>query len=344
MAEVGFDQLKKNREVSFKEMLLFSPLDEINKDETGQIRFVEGLNGPIAFLSSKGINYKPFNEDIQYLNNWSNFFASIDGMGGMGKEGSGRKAAFILAEEMKKGTNESQNIKKIHLKAHYQMRANHLGEGGVCYLTAQIKNNTLETNQAGDVRAVIIKKNGQIFETQDECLPNKKNTVYNYIQGNSLGKITSHKFPLEVGDRLVIASDGVWDNFYSSKNSLQEESTKNLASLIKDKSIREAINLLNHYLKNRMSSGKGKPDNYNLIIYDFVKPTRGNLNLNNAQNIRELLLSFDHLKGIQGSSQYYSPEQLKSIVKRFFNGELTKNHLTRSGDLREKVLQLSAKR
>jgi hypothetical protein len=35
MAEVGFDQLKKNREVSFKERLLFSPLDEINKDETG---------------------------------------------------------------------------------------------------------------------------------------------------------------------------------------------------------------------------------------------------------------------------------------------------------------------
>ena len=341
MPEIGLDQPQKNNEKVLKEKLLFTSFDEINKDEKGQIRFIEGLNGPIAFSSSKGIRYKPINEDVQYLNTWSNFFASIDGMGGAGKEGSGLKAASILAEEMKKGLNKGENIKNIHLNAHHQMAKDHLNEGGACFLTAQIKNDVLETNQAGDVRAIIIKKNGGIYETKDECLPQKRNIVYNCLQGNRLGEITSCKFPLNPGDRIVIASDGVWDNFYYTKNSSQKESTENLVKLIKNQPLKAAVNMLTNWLKIKMFSKEGKPDNYNFIIYDFVKPARYNLNLRNAQNIREILLSFDRHKGIQGSSQFYPAEQLKIIIKRFFNGELNKNHLTRNEGLREKVLQLA---
>ena len=343
MPEVGFDQPQKieSKRALAEKKLGFFPLDEINKDDKGQIRIIEGLNGPIAFSSSKGIRYKDFNEDIQYLNTWSNFFASIDGMGGMGEPGAGRKAAFILAEEIQKGINKGQEMKQIHLNAHFQLKRNGVGEGGACFLTAQIKGRTLEIHQAGDVRAVVIKKNGQILETKDECLPHQKHTVYNCLQGDYLGKMTTEEFPLEEGDRVVIASDGVWDNFYLEKDSPQRESTENLVKLIKNQPLKAAANIITNWLKIKMSSPEGKPDNYNFIIYDFVKPPRKNLTLAEAENLREVLLSFDRITGLQGSKQFFSPEALKSVVKRFFTGELTANHLTRSEGLREKILQLA---
>ncbi len=341
MAKLGFDKSKKITESFSRERLLFSTLDEINQDETGQLRFIEGLNGPIAFSSSKGYRYKSFNEDLQYINTWSNFFVSIDGMGGMGKEGDGKKAALIFAQEIKKGLDRGEEISEIHKKAHLQMKEKQIEDGGVCFLAARIKNNFLETFQAGDVRAVIIKKNGKFYETKDECLSYKKNVVYNCLQGNNPGEITYQKFPLDVGDRIVIASDGVWDNFYYAKDSPQKESTAMVVKLIKNENIKAAANMLKNFLRVNMSSSHGKPDNYNFIIYDYLKPPSRHLNLRDAQNIRELILSLDKAKGIQGSQQYYPSEVLKSIIKRFFNGELTEKYLTRSEGLREKVLKLA---
>jgi len=63
---------------------------------------------------------------------------------------------------------------------------------------------------------------------------------------------------LSEGDRIIAASDGLWDNF----------SSQEVYRLVKGKSSQEAMAILNKKVKRAMASG-GKRDNLNIIIYDF---------------------------------------------------------------------------
>jgi len=63
---------------------------------------------------------------------------------------------------------------------------------------------------------------------------------------------------LSEGDRIIAASDGLWDNFPSQE----------VYRLVKGKSPQEAMAILNKKVKRAMASG-GKRDNLNIIIYDF---------------------------------------------------------------------------
>ena len=242
-----------------KSRVSYNPIDEIPRNRLDTPRVVKGRNGKIAFGTDEGIGYKPVNEDAIFINTKANVFASIDGMGGMGK---GDRAAQILAQEIQRGVRGRSSIQRIISGASNRMAKEGVGKGGACYIVGHIGENILNIYQAGDVKLIVVGRMGNVrFETEDEGMGSK---VFNCVQGTNAGEITKSKVRLNIGDRIVVASDGLWDNY----------SPKQIAGYVHNKEIKQAISGINRSVKDLMKSRRGKPDNINIIIYDFERSTR----------------------------------------------------------------------
>jgi len=213
---------------------------------------IKTKNGQIAAGTDEGVGYKDVNEDGVAINAAKEVFISIDGIGG---HSGGQEAKNILSESFLAGIRDGHSMKKR-------------GRGGACYVAGRIiedrEGAVLEVAQAGDVRLVILDEEGAKLATQDENNPQKKNMVSNFVSYNYQGKTTTRRFRLREGDRVVVASDGLWDNL----------TPQDVHSLVKGKSPRKAVAALNKRVKRAMASG-GKPDNLNIIIYDF-RPEKKN--------------------------------------------------------------------
>lgn len=244
-------------------------VDEIATNSLDAPKFVKAKNGTVAYGSDEGVGSKEWNEDRVTVNTGDgNGFVVIDGMGGEGWEGCGETAAQILAEEFQKGFQNGTSFEDIQKFAHQRMAAIDLGDGGACYVGFRIEGKKLNIAQAGDCKLIVLDKNGVIkFATTDEGF---RNMVSNAITGNKQGKTTKSTADLEVGDHIVVASDGLFDNL----------SPQEVADLIRGKTIREAIFLLNTKVKEKMecfrTSGEeerknmqAKPDNISILIYDI---------------------------------------------------------------------------
>lgn len=231
----------------------FDMVDEIPLDTLDVPRIIEGKNGKLAFGTDIGVNYpKPTNEDALVINTKKNSFAVIDGMGGMGL---GNEAAKILAQEIQKGFQENIMMEQAQKNASQKMSERGLGQAGACYLSCEVFGDELQISQAGDVKLVLYGKDKIKFETTNEGLGV---IVTNAVQGTKTGQTTKSSFRYEKGDRLVIGSDGLWDN-------ISPEDTR---KAIQGKSAEEAIKILNAAAKAKMTRD-GKPDNISVILYEL---------------------------------------------------------------------------
>lgn len=220
-------------------------------------------NGRIVAGTDEGTGYKSVNEDGIAINTKKEAFISIDGVGG---HSGGREAKDILSQAFLAGIGEDQSFKEIQHQAHLAMRKK--GQGGACYVAGKIietdSGAVLEVAQAGDSRLVVLDEEGIKLTTKDENNPRKKSEVTNFVSYGYQGRTTTHRFRLEPGDRIIAASDGLWDNF----------SSEEVYRLTREKSPQEAMAVLNKRLRTVMISG-GKPDNLNIIIYDFRPEEKG---------------------------------------------------------------------
>ena len=218
---------------------------------------IKTKNGRIVAGTDEGVGYKDVNEDGVAINTVKEAFICIDGIGGYG---GGQEAKNILSEAFLAGVRDGYSFEEIQHKAHLAMRER--GFGGACYVAGRITEDregaVLEVAQAGDVRLVVLGEKGVKSATQDENNPQKKNMVFNFVSHDYQGKTTTCRFVLKEGDRIIAASDGLWDNLTS----------QNVYSLVKGKSPREAMAVLNKRVKKAMASD-GKPDNLSIVIYDF---------------------------------------------------------------------------
>ncbi len=232
-------------------------IDEIPRNSLDKPIVAKARNGIIAFGTDEG-GRKPPNEDRIYINTKANVFASIDGMGGMG---NGGRAAQILAQEIQRGVREKSTVQRMTSNASDRMASEGIKKGGACYIFGHIRENVLNVFQAGDVKLVVIDGRGNVrFTTKDEGIGNK---VFNSVQGIDSGEITKSKVRLNIDDKIVVASDGLWDNY----------SPQQIAKYVYNKDVKQAINGINKSVKNLMKSGRGKCDNINVIIYDFKRFT-----------------------------------------------------------------------
>ncbi len=244
------------------------PVDEIATNSLNNPKFVKIKNGTIAYGTDKGVGYKDHNEDVVVVNSEKNGFAVVDGMGG---QGHGEEAAGLLAIELKRGFQKGKNFDDVHVKAHRSMVNANVRSGGACYIGAKIEGDRLNIGQAGDVKLMVIGVDGKIkYETTDQGFGN---IVTNAVMGNSHSNGTTklHSVDLAVGDRILVGSDGLFNNIPPEE----------IAEFVSGKTIQEAIQILNLHAKERMRDAvelkaaglkvnvsDGKPDNISIVIYD----------------------------------------------------------------------------
>jgi len=326
MSEISLDQPRRS---VFNHENINLSFDRIVNKEFTPPRVIEAENGPLGFFCHKGL--RNFNEDALVINNRINAFASIDGMGGAGNFGDGQKAAAILASEFQKFFQKGWDLDKVRFLANQQMLRNGIKEGGACYLAGKINNGLLDIYQAGDLRLIVINKQGRLnFETQDERLPNgPRNIVTNAVSGESAGKVNRYRTRLDYGDRLIIGSDGLWDNL----------TTEQVMKIVQKQNITEATPRLNDMALRKMGSELGKKDNINVLIYDYLRPSKPK-NILEIENFGELYHHLYQIGPVQGSNRTYDPEGLIKIINLVRSNNAPVNSLTRGQGIREKVKEL----
>jgi len=318
---------------------------KITKDRLDSPITRESVRGVVAYGTDEGVNYKPVNEDSIVVDTAHDAFAVIDGMGGMNH---GTLASRILAEEILAGFIKGDDIQLCQKSASYRMKSKGVGNGGACYLAFKMTENSVYGWYAGDLQLAVLRNNGVAFVTQPENHPNKLAIVTNAVQGSSEGDTQRFKVSLVDGDRIIAASDGLWDNF------TPEDVARQIAGL----STQDAISKLNSLAKEKMRSG-GKPDNISVIIYDFSPgrrdpkttstsipqgpDTESVLPYTTANSWEELEEAIRAGPGIQGSSDFFGPNDLIGIVRQVRRGTLPIESVTNAKGLRGVVRKLIAR-
>jgi len=301
------------------------------------------------------------------VNPGKGYFAVIDGMGGVE---NGEVAARILAQELHYAFasryESASDAFEVHKKSSGRMSREGVGNGGACYLAGKIKLSELHTYQAGDVKLKVFKKSGRIETTEDEAF---EGAVTNFIDARipreniGQGKVTENKFKLDVGDIIVAASDGLWDNVVPEKvqEFLKSSSPEKVIKKIFDEAMRgrkrDNISILIYIIESLQKHEE--------IIGEGTKPTtissarevNGGFEKYNDEGIRNkinLANSFDELykflnsiKGLQGSIKFYDPVTLIRGIENVRKGKLYKEgdkhpvgEITNTCGLRDKVIKL----
>ena len=121
----------------------------------------------VVAATDKGIGYKDWDEDRVVVSPRADMMAVVDGMGG---QGNGKKAAEILAAELAKNPVD---IALAVENAKMKMDQDKMGISGACFMASRVRNENgrkmLDYYQAGDVKLIVIGKNGKLkHESTDQ--------------------------------------------------------------------------------------------------------------------------------------------------------------------------------
>lgn len=199
--------------------------------------------GSYSAQTHEGLGYKPINEDgIAQGENWA---LVLDGMGGMGTvKGAGAEASRIAGEkifEFMQDPNQGGDLRRAFLAAHQALQTSAATDGGtvaVAHRIVPLGGGAFKTVfvHVGDAAGMIYRKNPggrwiQVFRTEDQSpvadayrrgdfentLMMRASPFANRVD-SGLGlegerpKPVVSEFPLEPGDVLLMASDGITDN------------------------------------------------------------------------------------------------------------------------------------
>lgn len=247
--------------------------------------------GSYDAFSSEGILYKGRNEDALLIDPDRDFLAVMDGMGG---HHGGNVASCIMTDFLEYGLQHGMSMEQAICfgnEAILERSKNDAKLGGAypmgtTLVAAQIHADKLKVIHVGDSKLLVIRQGQVVFETQDhtngqslhrEGLIDADTAHFlNHILSRSLGTdpilpnrdLEKHTFNLKSGDRILMMSDGVSDNFYDQNFKLEE-----LALLASKGEVPDCIQqirdrCLEHMKEGKLPSGyRAKPDNLSLILY-----------------------------------------------------------------------------
>ncbi len=242
-------------------------------------------NGILAAASFRGVGYKDMNEDRILIAPAVSMVAVIDGMGG---PGGGETASEILAEEL---SQLHEPTPALLLAAQSQASERMLKEcsspdSGVCFVILWLVQETLHVCYAGDVKLIVVDDQQQIkLETRDHSLLNswidsgylrpeeainhpQRHIVTQALTGTLIPDCDHHEVQVQVGDRLVVATDGLWDNFTVDEviDSIQDQDVQTGATSLMQQAA----------TKMRRTSADDwegvlvpKPDNISIVVFDI---------------------------------------------------------------------------
>ncbi|MBF0279213.1 MAG: serine/threonine-protein phosphatase [SAR324 cluster bacterium] len=243
-------------------------------------------HGQFAINSKRGIGYKKVNEDRVIVLPQFQFFSVIDGMGG---PGDGEKASEILTDELSR--MPSPNLAEImHVEERVAARIQsecHTPESGVCFVMFWVKNSTLNICHVGDVKLALLDKDQKIkLETRDHTMLNawidqgylspeealfhpQRHIITKALTGNEIPKPEMQQIALNYGDRLIVATDGLWDNFTIAEiiDMLSGSSPQEDTKMLMEKSLEK---MQRPRSDNWEGSLLPKPDNISILIGDLT--------------------------------------------------------------------------
>ena len=236
------------------------PLEKIDAifTESGieQARIVRSPSGSFIFVTEHAGKDGP-NEDGLVINTERDAFCVIDAMGGMNNP---ILANRIVTEEFLRAFREGEDMRLTHLATTKRMIQEN-PHGAACYTAIRINKKTLEVQQGGDTGIIVvnaINKKVKLGLWKELHADTRESII-----GDWKGEKPSRAFTeLQNGDRIYLASDGLWANVQTGdllKKTPHIRIDKALAYL-RERALRE--------MTERVRPEFANPDNLTIFIYD----------------------------------------------------------------------------
>lgn len=229
-------------------------------------------NGLIVSGTDKGYGYEnrnanKENEDGGVIDLFRNCYAKVDALGGSSNTPGyylrGDEARCHCEEALREGFAAGKSFTEVRDDMHRRMKEAQLAENGACFLAFRIEGKTLHLAYSGDVRLVIIGKDGKVrYQTKPNHEEENHDFVKGPVTGLNPGELMTNSLELQEGDRILAYSDGIDENL----------TPEQISGLIIGKSVEEAFKILADETERLMRSGQGKSDNRTLLIFDLQTP------------------------------------------------------------------------
>jgi serine/threonine protein phosphatase PrpC len=229
--------------------------EQISENNFDRVETILTKGGRVAMASDAF--GREINQDRIYFDLEKDTFAVIDGMGGYDH---GDIAAESVAIAMKEGIDNSYSPEQIQTRAHEIMKQSGVIKGGACYFAGRISKKKMSVWYAGDVSAVVFNQKGEIKYM------NQKGSLSTVPTGQRIGQFTTDVVNLINYDRILVASDGLWDNVVAEE-ALKLIKTLPVAQAVKELSVlaRKAMN------GEIMTNGAfGNRDNLTILLYEVL--------------------------------------------------------------------------
>lgn len=269
-----------------------SQAHKARNDQCGAVQMRLGPHPALA-VTQIGVGYKNRNEDAFLLMPQKKVMALADGMGG---HVGGNIASGIAIDFFEYGVSQGMEIDEAIAFANQAILArsksdehlNGMRSMGCTFAAFQILGNVLKIAHVGDTKVLLLRGGAVYFETQDhtqgqqllqegliDCL-----TAFelNHILNRCLGidsmrakrDVSVTGLEIKVGDRILIATDGLTDNFFDGQFKLDE-----IARFCREGSLLQCANslmetCLSRMAKNGLPDGRSaKCDNVTLGLAEF---------------------------------------------------------------------------
>lgn len=230
------------------------------------VQTVETPLGPVTYIVNRGGRDRQEDRIILLVENHAGLdvvgFASVDGMGG---SDHGAIAARLLAQELLTALSDGE-FQAAQERAHERMKfvMPPFQTCGACYaaVTVGLLPDTVFSSHAGDVRTLILDpekipddatKDHDYAHSPDpkhQLLANEKPaTVTNAVTDKSSGEAIIKPFSVKVGDWIICASDGLWDNLGET---IPQQSDKAAELIRHAQTPTEATQILYDYITQKM--------------------------------------------------------------------------------------------
>lgn len=221
----------------------------------------------IAAASDKGILYKDHNEDRVVVNPEIEFYAVVDGMGGYK---NGDVAAQIIADQLLAlPDNIHSAIEKASNAIDLAINQGTIidNNSGAVFISAKINRSAgkidLEYSYVGDCALIVLNNNGGVKHigkkdsfvssmvemeiiTPDEALYHPNRSVVIKQVDRDSKDFHTEKLQISVGDRVILMSDGIDDNF----------TPQELAIIVTGRTAMDAILEIDRITSLRMQNGE----------------------------------------------------------------------------------------